>query len=89
MLVPPAGEPLAGDVVQNVKRLARSGLIIFVIGHQRATIVAAEHFRRQELPARKRRLARPGRADEDDEGEFWDVDIHSYRFSIPPQEYEA
>ena len=67
---PAAREPLAGDVVQHLEGVVGRGLVVLVVGDQAAAEVGREHLGRREVLAREGRLAGPGGADQDDEGEL-------------------
>ncbi len=63
-------QALAGDEVQDLERVLRRRLVVFVIGHQAAAIVRRDDFGGKEVLARKRRLAGTGRTDQQDEGKL-------------------
>ena len=61
----PAGlQPLAGDVVQQLERLRRGGLVVLVVGHQAAAEVRRDHLGGAEMRAPEGRLARAAHADQ-------------------------
>jgi len=73
----PAGlEALAGDVVERVERRLGRRLVVLVVGDQAAEGVGRQHLGGQEVAARERRLAGPGRAHEDDQGQGGDLELH-------------
>src|SRR5438034_6891780 len=79
---PSKSEPLAGDEVQGVERVLRDRLVVLVVGDQAAELVGGEHFRGLEVTGGKRRLPRPGRADEYNERELGDGDLHRANTAI-------
>jgi hypothetical protein len=60
---PAGGEPLPGDVVQDVEGVTRCGLVVLVIGDEAATEIAADDLRRQEVPRSEGRLSGPTHTD--------------------------
>nr|BFE54005.1 hypothetical protein GCM10017745_74320 [Saccharothrix mutabilis subsp. capreolus] len=73
---PPGGEPLARHVVQHVERVAGGRLVVLVVGHQAAEVVAGQDLRRREVRARERRLARAGGADQHHQAQVRDLQLH-------------
>lgn len=71
-----AGEALGGDVMEEVKGVARSVLAVLIIGNDAAASVGGDNLRGLEVPARKGGLAGAGGSDEGDETEFGQVDAH-------------
>ncbi len=66
---PARGEPLAGDVVQDVEGVTAGALVVLVVGDQPPAEVGGDDLGRLEVPAGERGLARAAGADEDDEGQ--------------------
>ncbi len=71
---PAGGEALAGDVVQHVEGGRRRRLVVLVVAHECTAEVGGDHLGRREVPCREARLARPGHADEHDEGQLGQLD---------------
>lgn len=69
-------ETFGGDLVKEVKGVARSVLAVLIIGDDAAAGVGGDNLRGLELPARKGGLAGAGGSDEGDETEFGQVDAH-------------
>ena len=68
-----AGQPPARDVVQQLERGGRGGLVVLVVGDQAAAEVRGDDLGRLEVLAGERRLARTGHADQDDQAQLGDV----------------
>ena len=68
-----AGQPLARDVVQQLERGRRGGLVVLVVGDQTAAEVRGDHLGRLEVRAGERRLAGTGRAHQDDQAQLGDA----------------
>src|SRR5262249_39739007 len=64
------------DEVQGVEGILGDVLVGLVVADDRAEEVGGEDFRRPEVPARKRALAGPRRADQDDERQLGNGDLH-------------
>ena len=73
---PPQGQPLAGDEVQHLEGVLRDGLVVLVVADHPPAGVRREDLGRQEVPAGERALARAAGADQDDEGQFGNRDVH-------------
>ena len=73
---PPECEPLCHDRMQELERLIRNRLIIFIVANQAPAHIGRENFRRQEMLSRERTLPRPAGADEYDEGELGNGEGH-------------
>jgi hypothetical protein len=71
-------EPLGGDEVQHLKGVARGRLVVRIVADQAPAGVRGQDFRRQEVLARERALARPARADQDDERQLGDCNVHDF-----------
>jgi hypothetical protein len=76
-------EPLAGDVVQHVERVAGGRLVVLVVGHERPAPVRREHLAGPEVPGRERRLARSRGADQHHQAQLGDGDAHPGRAGRP------
>ena len=71
----PGVQPLADDELQHLEgRLARR-LVVLVVGHQPAAMVAGDDLVRAEVLAGEGGLARAAGADQADEGEPWDAEV--------------
>ena len=68
----PARQPLARRCVQHVEGVLGGGLVVLVVGDQAAAEVAGDHLEGPEVLGGEGRLAGPGDADEDDEGQLGD-----------------
>ena len=66
------GQPLAGDVVQDVEGRSAGCLVVLVVGHQTAAEVAGQHLEGPEVLLGEGRLAGAARADETDQGQLRD-----------------
>ncbi len=66
------GEPLAGDVVQDVEGVAAGALVVLVVGDQAPAEVGGDDLGRREVALGERGLAGAGGADQHDEGEVGD-----------------
>ena len=76
------GEPAAAqapgrDGVEDRECVRGRRLIRLVVGHQAPAGVGGQDLRRPEVPAGEGRLAGAGRADEDDEGELGEGEVHA------------
>ena len=76
---PPQGQPLGGDEVQHLERVVRDRLVVLVVADHAPAGVRREDLGGQEVLAGERALARPAGADQDDEGELGDRDLHFMR----------
>ena len=73
----PAGcQPLAGDELQHLERGRRGGLVVLVVGDQAAAEVRGDHLGRLEVRPGERRLARAGHADQHDQAQLGDAQVH-------------
>ena len=73
------GQPLASNKAKHIECIPGDGLIILVIAHHRPAGVGREDFRWQEMLARECAFARAAGADQDDEGEVGDLEVHFVR----------
>src|SRR5262249_16274513 len=71
-----SGKPLGGNVVQDVKGVLRRRLAVLVVRDEPPAEVRREHLRRLEVRPGKGRLPGARGADQDDERELGDDDIH-------------
>lgn len=71
-------QTLGRDVVEYVERVVRRALVVLVVGDQPAAMVRRQHLEGTEVPARERRLAGARRADEYDQRQLRDRDLHGY-----------
>jgi len=55
---PPGSKALPGDKVQNLERIVRSGLVVFVVRYESAAEVRGDHLGRLEERSRKSVRAR-------------------------------
>ena len=73
----PAGfEALAGDELEHLERGLRGGLVVLVVGDQAAAEVRGDHLGRLEVRPGERRLARAGHADQHDQAQPGDGQVH-------------
>ena len=70
------GEAFGGYVVEGFKRLFCDGLVGFVVAEESAEVVGGEDFGRFEVSFGECGFARARYADEDDEGDFGECDVH-------------
>ena len=77
-----AGEPPRGHEMQRRKRVVGRRLVVLVVRDERAEGVRRHHFGRLEVFAGKRRLAAPGRSDQDDQGQLRDREGHRTNTAI-------
>ncbi len=78
----PGSQSLAGDVVQGVEGVAGRRLVVLVVGDQSPEEVGRHDLGRLEVRPGERRLAGPGRPDEDDQGQLRKVDPHRLKTAI-------
>ena len=71
---PPAPQPLAGDVVQEVEGVGGRGLVVLVIGDQAAAEVGRDDLGRRKCSRGEGRLAGAGGADQDDQAQLGDLE---------------
>ena len=70
------GEAFGGHVVEGFKCLFCDGLIGFVVADESAEVVGGQDFGRFEVGSGECGFARARYADEDDECDFGDCDVH-------------
>ena len=73
---PPQGQPLPGDEPEHLERLVRDRLVVLVVADHPPAGVGREDLRGLEVPAGERALARAAGADQDDEAQLGDLDLH-------------
>src|SRR5687767_12705720 len=73
-----ARESLGGDVVQHIKGVVGGALAIFVVADQAATEIGRDDFCTQKMGAREGRFAAARRANQDDEAEVRDGEVHGW-----------
>ena len=80
---PPGSQPLGRDEVQHLKGVVGGGLIVLVVADQPAALVGGKRLGGQKMFACKRAFARAARADEHDECEFGNGEVHTEAGSGP------
>jgi hypothetical protein len=78
----PRRQALRRDQVQHLEGVGRSRLVVLVVGHEAAAEVGREDLGRLEVLAREGRLPAARRADEHDERELGDGDLHRSKTAI-------
>ncbi len=73
-------EPLPGDEAEHLERGRGGGLVVLVVGDQAAAEVRGDHLGRLEVGAGERGLARAGHADQDDQAQLGDAEVHAGSF---------
>jgi hypothetical protein len=81
-----AGEPLFEYVVKRVECIVRSCLVILVVADEPAEEIRRKHLRREEMPARQRRLAGAGSANQRHQGQFGTLDGSHWAPCLSPEE---
>ena len=81
---PPQGEPLAGDEPEHLEGVPGDGLVVLVVRDHRPAGVGREDLGGLEVLAGERALARAAGADQDDEAELGDLDVHLDGLSSGP-----
>ena len=74
-------EPLAGDKAEQLERGRGGGLVVLVVGDQAAAEVRGDHLGRLEVRAGERGLARAAHADQHDQAQLGDTEVHAASFS--------
>jgi hypothetical protein len=72
------GEALAGDGVEEVEGVVAGALVVVVVGDEAAAMIGAEDLGGLEVLAGEGCLARAGGADEGDDGEVGDLELHGH-----------
>ena len=75
-------QALRGDRVQHCERRTGRALVVLVIAHQLATEVRRDDLGGQEMATGERRLARPGHADQRDDAQLGNSDLHRVNTAI-------
>ncbi len=75
-------QPLGGNIVQHVERVAGCGLVVFVVGDHRPERVTGQYLRGAEMAPGERRLTRPGDADQHDQRQLGNVDNGHFATSL-------
>ena len=75
-------QPFGSDEIQNLKRVVRGRLAVLLVGHETTAEVRRKNLSRSKMLSGKTRLARSRRADECDNSEFWNRQLH-WRVKMP------
>jgi hypothetical protein len=73
-------KPLAGNESKHIEGIFGDSLVVLIVTDHSPASIRREDFGRQEMFLDERALARATGADQDDETEFGDLNIHSHTF---------
>ena len=74
---PPGSQSLGSDEVQHLEGIVGGGLVVLVVTDQPPAFVGRQRFGGQEMPGRNRTFARTAGADEHDQREFGNGEVHA------------
>jgi hypothetical protein len=81
---PPRLQPFPDDVVQQLERVRRRGLVVLVVGHQSAAEVRRDHLRRPEVGGPEGGLPGAGHPDQHDQAQLGNCQLTGHEATALP-----